>query len=151
MNTKECKKMLSNYRYNLITIQEKQKHLEDLKSLILKISERQKHINDLKDNEESKLQLDKILNKQIKAEQELLNEVTKQNKIENVINTLSQPGKTILLFRYISCMTFDEIALKLHYSSKRIYQLHSVAIEEFTKNYNTHYPSPNLEEYSNNY
>ena len=48
---------------------------------------------------------------------------------------MPQPSKTILFARYVLNMSFGEIAKDLFYSPKRIYQLHKVAIEEFTETY----------------
>ena len=51
--------------------------------------------------------------------------IEKKKNIESLIQSLSQPYKTIMYMKYVSFMTFDEIASKMNYSTKRIYQLHS--------------------------
>ena len=56
----------------------------------------------------------------------------KKNYIEHIIQRLSQPYKTIMFMKYISFMSFDQIADKMHYSTKRIYQLHSEGLAQMT-------------------
>ena len=51
--------------------------------------------------------------------------------------SLEQPYRNILFYRYIKFMTFDEIALKMNYSTPRIYQLHDHAIELILENLNS--------------
>ena len=59
-------------------------------------------------------------------EKELVNKILeKKYYIENIIHQLSQPYKTIMFMKYISFLSFDQIAAKMNYSTKRIYQLHS--------------------------
>ena len=55
--------------------------------------------------------------------------------VENTINSLNQPSKNILYQRYIKGLQHYKIALRLNYSTIRIYQLLNIAIKEFVSNY----------------
>lgn len=54
------------------------------------------------------------------------------NKIDN--SPLNQQEKTILSLRYVSCLNFQDIWLKLHASDAQIFYLHNVARKKFLKN-----------------
>ena len=57
-------------------------------------------------------------------------EVTKrQNTVERKINTLSQPYKNILFYKYVCKYETKQIAKRIGYSVTRIYQLHNQALE----------------------
>ena len=48
--------------------------------------------------------------------------------MEDLIQLLEQPFKTIIYMRYIDNLTMDQIADKLDYSTARIYQLHNIGL-----------------------
>lgn len=57
---------------------------------------------------------------------------------ENIIDSimaLKQPSKSILLLRYVKLYSYEVIAIKLNYSTQRIYQLLNIALEEFKIEY----------------
>ena len=47
-----------------------------------------------------------------------------------------QPYRVIFYLKYISLLTFDQIADKLNYSTKRIYQLHNEGLDIIIKKIN---------------
>ena len=130
MSIKEIKKMLNNYKFNKLAVTKRQQHLENLKSIILKASKRK---DDISSATQIDIEVDNL--KKLIAEEIMYNEIKTNREIESTINTLSQPSKTILLSKYVLGLTFDEIANDLFYSSKRIYQLHSIALVEFKDKY----------------
>lgn len=84
-------------------------------------------------------QIDKIANKkdapsfldetkQIE-ESEIRMYFKKKKSLEKKIQNLSQPYRTLMYLKYISFLNFDQIAYRMNYSKKRIYQLHSEAIK----------------------
>lgn len=128
MNKEQLKIFLEEYWYDNQYMSEKLKEIEKIKSQKQKISTYEiKHLDD----KNSPL---------IIAEQQeniiLRNIVKKKQKIEELIASLNQPYKTILYFKYICFLTFDQIADKMNYSTKRIYQLHGDALGKLTQIYN---------------
>ena len=82
------------------------------------------------------IKLKKFLEKLIAEEEMLLKALEQKQKIHNQINGLEPPFKNVLYYRYICDKTFCEIADKMNYSTKRIYQLHKEAIDIYCKKYN---------------
>ncbi len=60
----------------------------------------------------------------------------KKQHIESLIQTLNQPYKTLMYLKYITFLTFDQIADRMSYSTKRIYQLHNEAINKILEDLN---------------
>lgn len=92
-------------------------------------------LKELKDNNLPTELLDasitKIMQRQANEENMLLTILNKKQKIEQCIQQVEQPQQTILYLKYVRFYTFDQIAGKMNYSTKRIYQLHSSAIEKY--------------------
>jgi len=120
---------LENYKYEFQYFQEKSKEIERLKKEIQKSYNR---LNELKENKidttELNNQIQIIADKQSKEENALLSILSKKQEIEKRLERLPQPYKNIFFLKYISLNTIDEIALKMNYSSKRIYQLHKKGV-----------------------
>lgn len=115
MSREELKELFESYWYDNQYLNEKFKEVELFNKLTLNQSD-QSFFIDTKENE--KMEIMKILKK--------------KKHIETLIQNLSQPYRTILYMKYISFFTFDQIADKIHYSTKRIYQLHSDALKQLT-------------------
>ena len=135
MSIEEIKKMLNNYKYNKLAVAKRQQHLENLKNIILKASKRKEDISSVTQIHIKSDNLKKLIAEETIEEKMLYNEIKTNKEIESTINSLSQPSKAILLSKYVLGLTFDEIANELFYSSKRIYQLHSIALMEFKDKY----------------
>ena len=65
----------------------------------------------------------------------------KKQHIESLIQTLNQPYKTLMYLKYITFLTFDQIADRMSYSTKRIYQLHNEAINKILEDLNKKDPN----------
>ena len=113
MSREELKELFESYWYDNQYLKEKFKEVESLNKLSMNQSD-SAFLVDTKENEQ--LEIKKILEK--------------KKYIETLIQKLPQPYRTILYMRYISFFTFDQIADKIHYSTKRIYQLHSDALNK---------------------
>lgn len=78
----------------------------------------------------------KIVRKDIKV---LINELISLSNeikfIESIIKNLNQPSSFILMYKYEKNLSIGEIANELGYSTKRIYKLHILALNEFNKIY----------------
>ena len=67
----------------------------------------------------------------------LLKELSyKITKIENIIDSLPQPHKNILYYKYIKNLSHNKIAMKMDYSLQRIFQLQKEALYIFSKKFN---------------
>lgn len=76
-----------------------------------------------------------VLEQFVKTEKSLIKSLEKRQSILTKIDTMSQPYKNVLYFRYVCMKSFDEIADKMNYSTKRIYQLHQKALEIYCQRY----------------
>ena len=79
-----------------------------------------------------------------------LSDATLKNieKVESVINSLNQPSKDILYYKYIKSIQNHKIALRLNYSVPRIYQLTNIALKEFAIEYLEQEKAPKQKDYS---
>lgn len=112
--TKEAlKELLDSYWYDKQYLNEKAKEIQSMQNLISK-NNNIELFYDSKDYEESIAH----------------NLIEKKKYIEGLIQELSQPYRTIFYLKYITFLTFDQIADRIGYSTKRIYQLHSEGFEK---------------------
>ena len=136
MEQSELIKDLESYKYDFQYYQEKSREIEKLKKEIQKSYERLQDMKKKKiDATELNSQLQQIIDKQSKEENFLLSILSKKQDIENRISLLDQPYKNIFFMKYINLNTFDEIALKMNYSTKRIYQLHKKGLAIYCELY----------------
>ena len=130
-----AKTELREYRDNIKYIEEKQNDAEELRARIENITS---HItgmpNGKGDNtdkalfEESLDRIKEIENYCSKKLQELL---LKKYIVENKIEQLEQPHKSILYLKYIRGITLYDISRELNYSYIHIKRLHQEAIEKY--------------------
>lgn len=80
-------------------------------------------------SKELTLSIDKIAKKQIEEEKLLIELLNKKQALEKKISQIQQPYKNVLYLRYIKALRYEEIAKKMNYSVKRIYQLHNEALK----------------------
>lgn len=59
--------------------------------------------------------------------------IAEGQKIENVIDSLTEPSKTVLRLRYIEGRTLEETADRLHYAYRWTARLQAKAIDDFRK------------------
>ncbi len=113
MKKEELKTKLEEYWYDNQYLKEKVKEVEEMNQLI-RLGKASEIIIETKKHEEH--EMSKI--------------IKKKNYIESLFQNLSQPYRTLMYFKYISFLTFDQIASRMNYSTKRIYQLHNTAITD---------------------
>lgn len=119
MHKEELKIILSDYRYDYQYLQEKAKEIEKINKMI-------------KDGNDAE-----IFCQTRQYEQAEMNKIIEKKKyIESLLQGLTQPHRTIMYMKYVTFLTFDQIADKMHYSTKRIYQLHSEAMTALLENIN---------------
>lgn len=119
MTKEELKVLLHEYYYDSQYLKQKNKEIEFIAHL--KTSTNKDYINEA-----------------LHEEHEKINKVfCKKKFIEKLFDYLSQPHKTIMYDKYIISLTFDQIADNMNYSTKRIYQLHSEALDKIVEYVNT--------------
>lgn len=130
MNTNSIIEELESYIYDHQYYLEKKKDVETLKVELDKLIRK---IHDMKakcyDTSATESQIEEI-NKSLQIEENRILKIAKnQELIETKIENMTQPYKNILFLKYLKGYSFDQIASKMNYSSKRIYQLHKDAIK----------------------
>lgn len=128
----ELESYVYDYQYYLEKIKERDKALDEINKSIKRVTTIGEN---MKDSTKISENLEYLLLCAAKEEEILINFIKRKQRIESTIKNLQQPEKTILYFKYIRFLTFDEIATKMHYSTKRIYQLHAIALEKYTDEY----------------
>lgn len=124
----EAKKELNEFRENIKYIEEKLNDNEETKSKLEKV------ISNFSENPEkfeeiiSKLEASKLYCRN-KMKELLL----KKLKIDEKIDSMKQPYKNILFYRYTRRENWKEISNKLGYSRDYICELHSEALYQYSK------------------
>ena len=111
------------YRESIDRTKELAAHLDELKAEAVR----------LRDHEGQKVELDEAVGKYVDActdaaaYLEML--ADKRNEIESTINKIkSEKLRTLLRYRYIHGKTWEQIAVDMNYTYRRITQLHGKAI-----------------------
>lgn len=137
MTVEECKKELREYRDNIKYIEEKQNDAEELRTRIEKITSNITGLPNGKGTDLEKAPLEESLDriKEIEGEcnkrlQELL---IKKYIVENKIEQLEQPYKSILYLRYIRGNTLYKISGEIGYSHEHICRLHGKALKMYAE------------------
>jgi RNA polymerase sigma factor (sigma-70 family) len=113
MNREEVKNMLEEYWYDNQYLKEKTKEVEKITAMMIK---------------NPNLEIYQVSKKQ--EEEILFKLLAKKKRIDDLIERLSQPYRIIMYLKYITFLTFDQIADQMNYSTKRIYQLHSEGVNK---------------------
>ncbi len=113
----QTKEILEAYRLD-------KQYLEELSNDTLKM--REKNLN-------TKIGFNEVCNNMGEMVSKLSNRIS---KIENVINSVSQPYKNVLYYKYVKNLSHTKIAMKMDYSLQRIFQLQKEAINKFAIIYN---------------
>lgn len=136
MNKKELIKELENYKYDYEYFIERYKNAKELNDIINELNTTSEKINDT-DTTLISLNLKDIADEQVREETALLGMIKRKHEIEERIDDIQQPYRSVLLYRYVSLYSFGEIAKKMNYSTKRIYQLHQKGIDLYVEKYSS--------------
>ena len=108
-------------------------NITEIGMLIKEINKLSNNLNDMElkkyDTTSVKYKIKTLRLKQHEQEETLREVEERNNRVKKRIDNMPQPYKNILFLKYIKNNTFDEIAVKMHYSNKRIYQLHKKAVD----------------------
>ena len=113
MERETLKTLFEEYWFDNQYLKEKLKEVETVNKLLL--TERDSEL---------------LINTKKYEEAEMSKIIEKKKYIESLIQELSQPFRTIMYMKYITFLTFDQIADRMNYSTKRIYQLHTEALNK---------------------
>jgi len=143
MDKEKLKEILEEYWFDNQYLKEKSDELERMRNQTYVILDRYNELHDKHmDTRGLETQLSAIINAHVDEEQRLINLLKKKRFIEDLIQTLPQPYKTLFYFKYIVFLNFDEVSKKMNFSSKRLYQLHNEGLEkllEFLNQLNIQY------------
>lgn len=133
----EAKQELREYRDNIKYIEEKQNDAEELKTRIEKMTTNITGMPNAKGENLDKANLEESLDRikeiekncKIKLEELLIKKFIVENKIEQ----LEQPFKSILYLRYIRGNTLNKVSDDLGYSYDHICKLHGKALKKYAE------------------
>lgn len=129
MGIQKVKDELLQFHYDYQYYLEKMKELEKLKEQTEKSLFRLDQFKKSGETSSINSRIEEIISAQADEESAVVNFLEKKRQLEKSINQLSQPYRTVLYMRYVRFCTFDQIADKMSYSTKRIYQLHQKGLE----------------------
>lgn len=136
MTPENCKKAEWLRRYQKINrrINRKCEEVSQLRELATKITPTLSDMpkgNQISDKVSEAVSKIADLEKEIDAEVDAL--VSVRNQIQTAIDNIPDDTlKTLLEYRYIDGLTFEEVAVKMHYAFRHITRLHGKALHELT-------------------
>ena len=86
-----------------------------------------------KDSDKWTLLIQKKLDVQELINVEVANGYKEMAKLEGLISELSEREKLLIRYRYIDCLEWELICVKMHYSWRQIHYIHSDALRKLSK------------------
>ena len=130
-----AKKELREYRDNIKYIEEKQNDAEELRTRIEKITSNITGMPNAKGDNPDKApfeeSLDRIQEIEKDCNKKLQELLLKKYLVENKIEQLDQPYKSILYLKYIRGINLFKVSEELNYSYRHIKTLHQEAVEKY--------------------
>lgn len=131
----QAKQELREYRDNIKYIEEKQNDAEELKARIEKITS---NISGMPNGKGDNLEqapfeesLDRIKEIEQECNKKLQELLLRKYIVENKIEKLEQPYKSILYLKYIRGINLYKVSEELNYSHIHIKRLHQEALEQY--------------------
>lgn len=135
MNLDDAKKELREYRDNIKYIDEKQLDAEELKARILNISAKLSDMPSGKGANPERAPLEETLDKLQEIEKDCSNKLQelllKKFVVENKIEQLEQPHRSILYLKYMRGLRLPVVADALNYSVQHIKRMSKDALEKY--------------------
>lgn len=135
MDLEEAKKELREYRDNIKYIDEKQLDVEELKARILNISAKLSDMPSGRGTNPERAPLEETLDKLQEIEKDCSNKLQelllKKFVVENKIEQLEQPHRSILYLKYIRGLRLPVVADALNYSIQHIKRMSKDALEKY--------------------
>lgn len=118
-----AKEYLQQYRDAMRRIHAISDHIAELRAVCEQLRTEDGH----------RIALDKAVAELVDAQEKSAAEVAQLTKLENeiacTIDRVSEPYRTLLYERYINGRTWEQIAVKMNYSYRRVTQLHGEALK----------------------
>ena len=86
-----------------------------------------------KDNDKWTLLIQKKMDLQELINAEVANGYKEMAKLEGLISELSEREKLLIRYRYIDCLEWELICVKMHYSWRQIHYIHADALRKLSK------------------
>lgn len=86
-----------------------------------------------KDSDKWTLLIQKKLDLQELINAEVANGYKEMAKLEGLVSELSEREKLLIRYRYIDCLEWELICVKMHYSWRQIHYIHSEALRKLSK------------------
>lgn len=86
-----------------------------------------------KDSDKWTLLIQKKLDLQELINAEVANGYKEMAKLEGLISELSEREKLLIRYRYIDCLEWELICVKMHYSWRQIHYIHSDVLRKLSK------------------
>jgi len=132
----EAKKELKNYKHDIKYINEKIDDTEETKAKLEKITASWLQTKTNSSNESPDKFADVISDVEdlkIECKDRLQALMLKKIDIDNKIDSMKYPYKTLLYLRYVRCKGWVDIASELDYSLRQVHYLHGDALYEYSK------------------
>jgi DNA-directed RNA polymerase specialized sigma subunit len=137
MTIEDAKKELREYRDNIKYIEEKQNDAEELRARIEKITPNLTGLPNAKGIDLDKAPLEESLDRIKEIEKDCNNKLQelllKKYVVENKIEQLEQPFKSILYLRYIRGNTLNKVSNDIGYSYEYICRMHGKALQFYSE------------------
>lgn len=131
MNKQELKTLLESLHFDNQYYIEKNKELEKNKKQTEAILARYKNLINIPNTTKDEIyeKTNNLIQSQIREEEQLLKIIERKQNLEKAIEQIEQPYRTLFYLKYVTSLTFDQVADRMNYSSKRIYQLHREGLD----------------------
>lgn len=132
----KAKEELKNYKHDIKYISEKIDDTEETKAILEKVTANWSLTKTNSANDSSDKFADVISDVEdlkTECEDRLQALMLKKVSIDNKIDSMKYPYKTLLYLRYVRCKGWMEIASELDYSLRQVYRVHGDALFEYSK------------------
>lgn len=90
-------------------------------------------VQESKDSDKWTLLIQKKIDIENKINREVLKGYKEMESIEQLISELPEREKLLIRYRYIDCLEWELICVKMHYSWRQIHYIHSDALRKLSK------------------
>lgn len=132
----KAKQELKNYKHDIKYISEKIDDTEETKAILEKVTANWSltKTNSSNDNPDKFADvISDVEDLKTECEDRLQALMLQKISIDDKIDSMEYPYKTILYLRYVRCKGWVEIASELDYSLRHVYRLHGEALFEYSK------------------
>lgn len=132
----KAKQELKNYKHDIKYINEKIDDTEETRTILEKVTATWSptKTNSSKDSPDKFADvISDVEDLKTECEDRLQALMLKKVSIDNKIDSMKYPYKTLLYLRYVRCKSWMEIASELDYSLRQVYNLHGDALYEYSK------------------